>query len=158
MINLDRLKKSFAGVLDALERRVDYSAFYEAEVVMQNEDGSLELKPLVKKLAPLSRVAIRYGVPGVKAKIKKGGLALVGFANQDPKKPFAQIIDDATIESLALFDGNRPAAYMGGSVTVFFPPLIPFSGTVGGLPAVGVLTITSPAPGLITSGNPKVTL
>lgn len=157
---LDRLKETVRASLHALERRVDYSAFYEARIVVQNADGSLELEAVdervAKKLPPLSNVRIRYGVPGVKAKINAGGLALVGFANQSPKRAFALIVDDAAIETLILFDGTHPAAGQGDIVSVAFPPLMPFTGTYNGAPIAGNLVITTRGVGQIVTGRKRV--
>jgi hypothetical protein len=157
MADLDRLKAAVAKVLAPFLARIDYQALYEATVVAQNDDGSLELRPDTPKLPPLSRVGIRYGVPGIKATLNPNGHVLVGFANADPTKPFALVWDGATIQSLCLFDGTKPVARMSDAVNVFFPPLIPISGTLAGAPFAGVLTITTSAPGIITTGNPKVT-
>ena len=81
MADLDRLKAAVAKVLAPFLARIDYQALYEATVVAQNEDGSLELRPDTPKLPPLSRVGIRYGVPGIKATLNPNGHVLVGFAN-----------------------------------------------------------------------------
>lgn len=158
MPDLDKLKASIAAWLAPLQRQIDYSAFYEANVVMQNADGSLELEPLTPKLAPLSKVAIRYGVPGVTVKVKSGGLALVGFANASPRKPFALVMDAASIESLSLFGGERPIACMGDGVRVSFPPTAPVTGLINGTtPFAGTVTFVTQAVGQIITGRKNVT-
>lgn len=156
MSDLDRLKKAFARLLEPLLFRLDYSCFYAATVVAQNGDGSLELKAAHPKLPNLSRVAIRYGIPGIAAKLNPGGRVIVGFENADPSAPFCLVWDAATIESVSWMGGSQPIARMGDAVSVFFPPAVPITGTVNGLPLVGVVTITNPAPGIITTGQKKV--
>lgn len=156
MSDLDRLKAAFTRMLAPLLTRLDYSCFYSATVVAQNGDGSLELKSTNAKLPNLSRVAIRYGIPGITAKLNPGGNVIVGYENADPTRPFCLVWDAATLQSVSWMGGNQPIARMGDAVTVYFPPVIPFTGTYNGLPIVGVLTIATPAPGIIAAGNKKV--
>lgn len=157
MSDLDKLKALFARLLQPLERRIDYFALYEAEVVAQHEDGSLELQPFAeevrRKLPPLNRIAVRYGVPGITAKVKEGGSVLVGFAQADPKKPYALIFDSAAVESISVLGGDRPVARLGDAVRVNFPPLIPISGTIGGAPFVATATIVTAGIGQIITAR-----
>jgi hypothetical protein len=156
--NLDRLKASLQLLLRPFTRRLDYSCLYGATVVSQNSDGSLELTASSPRLPPLSRVPLRYGIPGVAATVNPGALALVGFENADPALVYAMLASSAMgVATLALLGGNQPIAREGDVISVPFPPALAFNGTIGGLPAVGVLTVPpQPMPGVIVTGRKDV--
>lgn len=151
---------------------VDLYAFYPAEVAAQNDDGTLEIKPLHKKLKGLSRVPIRYGVPGFRAKVRQGSLVLLGFEAGEPEHPYATAFQNDSIEELTITasskvvvrapqvflgdeQGAAPLAAVGDLVEFALPPLAPFSGTIGGAPATGLITFTDTAQGYITSGRER---
>lgn len=159
MIGLDGIKDSLLAILDALLARRDYAAFYGATVAAQNDDGTLELKPTTTRLPPLSKVAIRYGIPGIRVKVKPGALVLVGFENQSPQSYYAILYGGASILSISFLEGTQGLARVGDALSFYLPEVIPFTGTISGLPAVGEITVLpSPAPGIIIGpGNPDVT-
>lgn len=112
---------SLRAIIHQATAPLDYQAFYPAEVVGQNDDGSLEIKALHPKIAGLSRILIRYGVPGVRAKVKRGSLVLVGFEAADPQRPYASdfahdAIDELTITvaGLGKVVVNAENIYLGG--------------------------------------------
>jgi len=78
---------------------------------------------------------------------------IVGFDTTTPKTVNVEATD-----SINLHPGGTlaPVARLGDAVSVFFPPSIPFTGTISGAPVVGVLTITQAAPGTIQGGSGKV--
>lgn len=160
MTDVDRLKLAVMRIVRALLYRLDYSCFYAATVASQNGDGSLELKPTSARLPPMSRVAIRYGIPGVAVTVHPGANVLVGFAGQDPSSPYALVQSGlGSIQALSLLGGNQPIARVGdvGSV-VWELGEVPFTGVIGGLPAVGVITVPpTSSPVVIATGNPNVT-
>lgn len=104
----------FAAALPPMVRlltsHVDYFAQYSATVVAQNGDGSLELKPEDPRLPGMSKIPIRYGIPGVAALVAPGARVLVGFEAGNPAHPIATVWESASIISLT-FDGN-PATPM----------------------------------------------
>jgi hypothetical protein len=89
---------------------VDFFAQYAATVIAQNADGTLELQPDDPRLPGLSGVPIRYGVPGLAAKVAPASRVLVGFEAGSPAHPIATVWESASIISLT-FDGN-PATPM----------------------------------------------
>ncbi len=159
MSDLDRLKAAFQRLLQPLVSRLDYSCLYGATVAGQNGDGSVELVPSTSKLPPLSKIPIRYGIPGLSVLVNAGALALVGWENADPSSPYCLLASSANgVQSISFMGGNQPLARQGDVVSVTFPLIIPFTGTIGGLPAVGTITVApSPAPGLIITGRKEVT-
>jgi hypothetical protein len=104
------------------------------------------------------------GVSGTHAKLARGCEVLVSFIDGDRAQPAITGFvgkggPGGTPDELSLCGGNAGIARVGDIVNVFFPPTIPFSGTVGvppaGVPIVGVLTITNPGIGAIQSGAEK---
>lgn len=96
-----RLVQRFVGN-EIVGPRVDYLASYPATAVTQNGDGTLEIQPDDSRLPPLSSVPIRYGVPGVSARIANGGRVLLAFAGGDPAKPIATVWEAASVVSLTV--------------------------------------------------------
>ena len=91
-----------------------------------------------------------------------GGAAHIQFVNGDPTQPVcvwteADSINGPSDITLAPHGGSQqPVARVSDTVIVIFPPLIQAAGTVGGLPFIGVLAITSPATGTIQTGSQNV--
>jgi hypothetical protein len=96
----DRLKGGLLAVVRSAFPRIDFLASYPARVVAQNADGSLELIPDDARFPAVSRVPIRYGLPGVKATVAPGARVLLGFAGGDPAKPQAELWESATLLKL----------------------------------------------------------
>jgi hypothetical protein len=113
-----------ADIIRGVMRGVDYHALYPAKVISQNsDDGSLELTPQSSKLAGMSRVPIRTGVPGMKVKVAAGGVVLVGFENGNPQSPVATLWDVTTCTELDLngtiikLNGGGTPVAKEGSIT-----------------------------------------
>jgi hypothetical protein len=93
-----------------------------------------------------------------------GGACDIMFLDGDPTKPVCVWTEasaqnsptDITIAPAG--KGQSGAARVNDTVQVIFPPLIQAAGTVGGLPFVGVLQITSPATGTIQTGSQTVSI
>ncbi len=79
-----------------------------ARVVSQNADGTLELAIEVPSgkpadVAPVSRVPVRHGLPGVVAlELEKGARVALCFEDGDPTKPFAGLFIGGRIVLLEL--------------------------------------------------------
>lgn len=156
------LTRSIRGALEGLVRaivepRIDYLATYPCKVLAQAADGSLELQPETARLPGLVAVPIRYGVPGVRAKVKVGARVGLSFEGGSPSAPVATIWDAGVIEELTvtannvrLADGDMPLARRGDLVVVQMPALL---GSVTYAP-VAVDPIAK-AYGTIISGSAK---
>lgn len=66
-----------------------YLVPWEARVVGQNGDGTLEVIAYDPRIGGLSKVPIRYGVPGSVWTVPFGARVFVGFAEGDPSKAYA---------------------------------------------------------------------
>lgn len=99
---MSSLLDTIRSLVQQIVAPLDLHAHYPAQVVGQNADGSLEIKPLHKRLGGLSRVPIRYGVPGVQAKVRRGSLVLVGFEAGDERYPYATAFASDAIDELTI--------------------------------------------------------
>lgn len=123
----NRVAEDIAAIIDQQTgTKIDFSRMYPARVVAQSADSSLELIPDSPTLRGngLSGVPLRFGIPGLTAKIPPGGKVLLYFEAGDPKLPACCIHPEnsAAIEmTLTLTSGltiNAPSVSINGSVTV----------------------------------------
>lgn len=85
--------------------QLDLSAMYPCKVTRQTGDLSkVDLLPddLKIKGKGLQQIPIRYGMPGVKGKLKSGARVLLGWESADPSRPFCSIWEHGSIEYIAI--------------------------------------------------------
>jgi hypothetical protein len=111
----DRLKTSINSYVRDLFPRIDLYAGYWCTVASQNSDGSLELKPDDARLAGYSGVPIRYGVPGVSAKVSSGARCLLEFAGGDSTRPMVTAWEPGTALELDLGSPTATDALVKGT-------------------------------------------
>lgn len=151
-MDLDRIKLALARFVEQVTARVDYLALYPCEIVAQNEDGTVEVKPDDQdRLGPgLSHVPIR-GLPGVTVKVKKGARALVGFDGGSAIKPFVSLWQADSLDEIAIKASTK--------VTVAAPSVVlaQSEGDARPVATVGsIVQATFVAPGPIPPGTPCV--
>jgi hypothetical protein len=127
---LDRIKGPLAAFVLQVMDFVRLHPLFAAKVVAQNGDGTLELQPDSDVLPQLSRVPIRWGIPGVTATVAAGARVLVGFENGDPARPIATLWDSASVTQLninagtiVLNGGASKVGRVGDPVRVTIPAL-----------------------------------
>lgn len=138
----DPVRTAFTKIVRQMTRTMDFLAMYPATVVSQNGDGSLELKMKSDRMPSMSRIPIRYGVPGVSAKIKSGSVVAVEFERGDPSSPVATVWNRESVSELTIkadrvvvdaldieAQKGRPLARVGDMVQVI--------STAPGTPAIG---------------------
>lgn len=160
----DRAKAALEAFIRAVVSKYDYAATYACTVVLQHEDGTLDLRPEdLESIRLPPRVPIAYGIPGVRATVKPGSRVSVTFEDLDPSRPIATLWDASAITELALDTDAatpRPLARMGDVVEIIMPPTMPVTGTItttgAPIPFAGVLVVPDAALGVITIGTPKV--
>lgn len=87
-----------------------------------------------------------------------GGKCRIEFVDGDPTQPECTWTESdmsngpTTITLAPQGSGAQPVARINDTVVVIFPPLMQIAGTVGALPFVGVLTVTTPAIGIVQTG------
>lgn len=119
---MDRIKRALLELVEQHLARVDLHAWYASEVVAQAADGSLDLRligtsAVAKRFgAGWSRVPIRYGVPGVRAAVKVGARALLGFEGGDAQAPIAIVTDGGSLDSITISAESQ--------VTVLAPKIV----------------------------------
>lgn len=142
--------------LAGLRREVDNTTPWPCRVVKQNPDGTLELQPDDQQLrgaGGLNRVPIRHGLPGVTGvSVPKGTRLRVHWDARDGGRPYAALWDEGLVDEIVFANGTSAVARVGSAVQCYFGPAIPVSGTVSGAPFAGVMTIATPALGIVIDG------
>lgn len=113
--SIDRFKSSFTSLVRATMREVDHHKPYAARVVLQDADGTLQLRPDDERLPGLTGVPIRYGVPGVTAKVPPGARCVVEFEQGDPRTPIVTGFEPGAILELSFDGGSQSVARVGDS-------------------------------------------
>lgn len=140
--DVDPVRSALTKIVRQMTRTIDFLAMYPAQVVSQNGDGSLELKVASDRMPNMSRIMIRYGIPGVSAKVKAGSVVAVEFERGDPSAPVATVWDRSSVTELTIkadrvvvdamdieAQKGRPLARVGDMVQVI--------STAPGTPAIG---------------------
>lgn len=170
---------AFTNLFKSRQHEIDYSREYPCRVVAQNPDGTLQLLPDddVMKARGLDNVPIRYGIPGISAKVAPGARCHLSFAAGDPSRPFVGSweYDPDKVVLNSIFDGAQSLARVGDLVTSGGPGLIctltpvsligapPNNAITMGMPcmitfsAIPAMTPAQQVPlyGAISSGIPK---
>jgi len=144
------------AIIERVTARIDYFALYGAKVVTQSGQ-TVEVVPDDPRL-PGCRAELRYGIPGTSAKIPRGARGLLGFTNGDPGRPTFALYEPGDVLEL-VFGGSgeaRGVGRAGDPVALALPPAMLVTGTVGGQPFAGTMTIATPVAGTIAAGSGKV--
>lgn len=155
-----------SGLLDrflaGIRQEIQFSRRYPARVVSQNSDGTLQIKPLDRKLkgGGLNRVKIKTGLPGFVVRVGPGSVGTLEFDEGDPSK---SVVTDwergANVVALEYEPGGvgSPACRVGDTLDAAVPMGCPVTGLLGGIPFVGVITVTSPLKAVVMGpGNSKL--
>ncbi len=135
-------------------RDTRYHKRYPATVQRQDGFGPVDVTPDDEDLRGegLSAVPIWHGLPDVEVKVKPGARVLLGFMAGDRKRPYVGLWGNSSIEEIRFAGGTKPLAREGDPCTVYWPPSVPFVGTVPAGAFAGTMTITTPGSGMIDSG------
>lgn len=102
----DRAAEDPSAAIEAIVRHVTagsvYLGIFPARVVSQNADGTLELQPDDSRIPGMSQVPIRYGVPGISAKVAAGARVAIEFAGGDPTQPIATVWEPGSLTEITL--------------------------------------------------------
>ncbi|MDV6376364.1 hypothetical protein [Deinococcus arenicola] len=86
-------------------RWVDYLALFDAEVLRDHGDHTLDLRPSHPLLPEMTRVRLVQPIPGARVKLKAGGTVLISFQAGDPARPVVLHYGNATLERFELLTG-----------------------------------------------------
>jgi hypothetical protein len=112
MVAVDRLSSGLTDFVKKLSSGIDFHAFYEARVLAQAADGSLQLQPSDARLPTMTGVPIRLGLPGVKVKVAPGATCFVGFENGSPTAPCAILWGNAALMPAGVEIGATPTSFV----------------------------------------------
>lgn len=104
------IKESIAALVAQSLPLVDFHALYECKLVSQPSDTTVDLQPNDTRLPGMGRVPLRHGMPGAVVRVSQGAKILLGWANGDPRYPFAEAwAGGESVQSIQLA-GNTPVA------------------------------------------------
>lgn len=132
-----------------------YLASFDAQVLLQHADGTLDVRCDDASIGELARVPFRPGIPGANVTIDAGDHVRVHFASAAPDSYYAVSPDQDTSASrgLARFGDLVTAGTL--SISPGPPPLLVWKPAAGGTP-VGPLSEVDLTGGLIVSASTKI--
>jgi hypothetical protein len=126
-------------------------------------DGRVNLQVVSKAdgLPNVLPISMKPGVAGWHAELTAGTEVLVEFVAGEPTDPIVTGFPGKgepglTPVSLSFGDGTAAIARVGDTVNVFFPPTVPFTGMVGGVSAIGTMTMSGASTGIIQTGRSEL--
>lgn len=157
---MDRLKSAVRAVLEAFEPRLLYAATYRADVMVDHEDGTIDVRVDEARIGDLTRVPLWLGLPGVRFRFESPGHVLVSFRRRDPRLPVAHLFNGGSFGRLVLMDGSASLARVGDIALAPFPSGMIFDVQVmtpaGPRQVTGPVTIREPIVGVIAAGSGAV--
>jgi hypothetical protein len=124
---VDRMRRTFTGIVESLfGHRMDFGAWYPAQVVAQVDDDTVDLYPddELMRGTGISRVPLRHGLPGCTVKVKPGSRCILFYEDCDPSKPAAGLwADGSSVLSIAIDADTKltlkaPTVQIDGDLTV----------------------------------------
>jgi hypothetical protein len=114
---VDRQTRAILAMVRHATARLDYCKRFSGKVVAQNADETLELQLDDEDMPGLTRVPIRYGVPGIRAEVAKGAAVDVSFEGGDPSAPMVTGFAPGSLVALRA-DSSADIVVNGGSQQV----------------------------------------
>lgn len=156
---LDPIREGLRQFVQETMARTNYHVVLSGKVVVQHEDGSLDIMMDSEEFPPLTNVPLRYPWPRAKINVSNNDRVLVAFENGDPVQYSAQLYGNG--------QGGKPIARKGDSVDCGTLTLtaVGVMGTFtyvdpnGNTSTLGSITLPIPAagtPGMITGGSVSV--
>lgn len=115
----DRVKAAWLALLGAGTPRVDYYTTYRCKVLKQSADLSkVDIKPDDPRIPQRSDVPIKWGLPGVRAKIAPGCFMNHGWDDGDPSKPYAILPENGASVLELYLTGSTKIVLNNGALNV----------------------------------------
>lgn len=143
----DRVRAGLVALIRHTVRDQLRAAFYPAEVVEQEDDGTLHLRPDDATVPPDQGIPPRWGLPGVTATVEPGARAHLAFGALDPARPLAALWEPAAgllellLEAVSTLRFDAPAITLGEEAST--RGAVRYQDTVDG----GILKLRTVAPG-----------
>ncbi len=116
----DRAKEALLAILSMGTPRIDYYTTYRCRVVKQSADlTKVDIKPDDKRIPQRSDVPIKWGIPGVKAKIVPGCFVNHGWDNGDPSQPYVALIEGGAVVQEITIETTQKVSIIGATEVVF---------------------------------------
>jgi hypothetical protein len=122
----DRHLRAFKALVDHATARFAFLGRFAARVVQQGSDGTLDLAMDDRDMPGLTKIPIRFGLPGVTAKVAAGSRCRVEFVGGDSSDPEVVSFEAGTpleleldaSTTLKLDAGTGAVTVAGGTVNV----------------------------------------
>jgi hypothetical protein len=134
---------------------------YPGRVVSQHANGTLEIQPDSALVGAHDFVPLRVGLPGVTVKVPSGARVVLAFAEGDPRKPYAELVETAQAIEIAIaaeniiLNGGAASVARVGDRTSGHVHDVTFALTSPNGPVTGTIVIVS-ATDAIAEGAPAV--
>lgn len=172
-LTLDPLHQGLKQFILETISQLDYYAMYPGKVVVQREDGTIDIILDNPRLPPLTSVPIRLPWPGAKINVMPNTRVLVSFEDADPTQfsaqlwqtgqgglPMARKTDSTNSGTLAMTATGVTASFIytdpNGSAVTIGTILLPVPGPMFGTPGLVTPGPIANIDGLITSGSPTI--
>jgi hypothetical protein len=110
--SIDRVRAAFDRLVLRALPRLDLFARYEAKVISQAADDTLDLAPIDERIPGLSRVPIRSFGPGVRVLVSPGSRVMLGWDGADPSRPYCEAFDPK-VGTTTAFELKSPSIKLG---------------------------------------------
>lgn len=134
-------ERGIRGAVSAIVRQeiagIDYYTLYDCTVQSQSADGTtVDLQPVDKRLPGMSRVPVRWGLPGCVAKfVPAGAVMRLGWDRGNPQFPYACLPNGgATVTALQLAGNTYSALTTSTFLSAVSQALATILATNGGGP------------------------
>lgn len=97
---------------------LDYSALYPCQVLNDNGDMTLDIRPDNPALPDMQAIPLRRPVAGLECEVMAGSRILLGFDSASPSKPYCGLWEAGELVSLKLTVGDAITEVTTSSTTV----------------------------------------
>lgn len=160
-----RLLRAVRALVDELTAATQYHTPVRYRVIGAASGERWNLQAVRRGVWPDLLPAVSMpGAAGYRATLQPSSIVLVQFVEGDPTLPVITHFEgpdgSGFIPTAIVIGGlaGSPAARVSDTVSIYFPPAIPVTGTLNGLPFTGIMNIPGPGIGSIQTGSVKVSI
>lgn len=101
----DRIKGALLSLARGATPGIDHYALYRAKVVKQTGQ-KFDVKPDDTRLATITDVPLRNGIPGLTVEVATGSYVLLGWENGDPQRRYVALWEGGETVTKAVINGT----------------------------------------------------